>query len=162
MRQPTRSSDFRAISSKARFALLVQLRTFRDELLVRLVDRDVWTTVDPLLTVRRGLVNRVLQDSPNERVKINRVSFMARTEVKYFAVAAFPRAAAAENLAAFKPRNKNNFVGRGDGERLAIHFSVFDFETAIDSLRNRVAGMANPEPLALSRLPPGERAARAH
>ena len=120
------------------------------------------TTVDPALAFRRGPMDGVAQDLPNDRMKIDRIGFVARTEIKDLAVAAFPGAAAPENFAAFKPGEKNDLVRRRDGERFAIHLGVLDFETAIDPAGDRMPGIANPETLPFARLAPGERTARAH
>ena len=107
-------------------------------------------------------MNSVAQDLPNDRVKVYRIDLVARTEVEDLAVAAFPGRAASEHFTAFKPGEENDFLRRRDRKRLAVHFAVFNLEAAIDSLRDRMSGVANPEPFPLSRLAPGERTARAH
>src|SRR4051794_1751186 len=93
---------------------------------------------------------------------IDRVGLVPRAEVKNLTVTAFPGATRPEDLASFEPRNKYDLVRGGNGERLAVHLSVFDFEVTIDSLRDGMAGVTNPESFLLARFPPRDRTARSH
>src|SRR5690606_9113246 len=47
-------------------------------------------------------------------------------------------------------------------EGLAVHLLLRQLEAAAHALRDRMAGIADPESLALGRLAPAQRASRAH
>src|SRR6266576_3176712 len=123
---------------------------------------DLRAAIDPLHTIACGPANGIAQNQPDMLIIINRIGLVAGAEVKDFAVATFPSATRAENLAALEPRNENNLLGGGYGERLAIHFDVLDFEVAINPARDRMGGVANPEAFLFAGLAPDDGAARAH
>src|SRR4051812_48879715 len=95
-------------------------------------------------------------------MKINRIGFMPRAEVKDFSIPALPGTAAPENFAAFEPGEKNDLVRRWDDERFAVHFGILNFKAPINSRCDGVTGVADPKPFALARLAPGERTACSH
>src|SRR6185295_10004606 len=140
----------------------MQLRAFRDQFLARPIERDFGTAIDPFLALRRSPVLGVAQHLPNDRMIIDRVGLVAGTKVEDFPVSSLPRATAAEDFAALKPGDEDNFIRRRNGERLAIHLGIFNLETFIDAAGDRMPGIANPESLTLRRFPPGEGSGRAH
>src|SRR5262245_35209972 len=95
-------------------------------------------------------------------MKINRISFVPGPEIENLTVPAFPGAATPEDFTAFKPGKKNDLVWRWDRERLAVHFRVLNFKTAINPRRDGMAGVAYPKSFPLARLPPSERASCSH
>ena len=128
----------------------------------RVFGGDLRATVDPFCAIACGPANGIAQNQPDVLIIIDRIGFVAGTEVKDFAVAAFPGAPRTENLAALEPGDENNLVGRRHCERFAIHFDVLDFEIAIDPARDRMRRVANPEPLLFAGLAPDNGAACAH
>src|SRR5256885_13513847 len=127
----------------------------------RVFGGDLRATVDPFCAIAYSPANGVPQNQPDVLIIIDRIGFVAGTEVKDFAVAAFPGATGAENLAALEPGDKNNLVGRRHCERFAIHFDVLDFEIAINPVRDWMRWVANPEPFPFAGLAPDNGAARA-
>src|SRR6266478_943860 len=123
---------------------------------------DLRTTVDPLHAIACSPANGIAQNQADVLVIIDRIGSVAGTEVKDFAVAAFPGTTRAKNLAALEPGDENNLVGRRHGERFAIHFDVLDFEIAIYPARDWMRRVANPEPFLFAGLAPDNGAARAH
>src|SRR6266513_6551296 len=96
--------------AKARFAFFVDLRTFNLKRFGRVFGGDLRATVDPLDAVACGPANGIAQNQPDVLIIIDRIGFVAGTEVKDFAVAAFPSATRTENLAALEPGDENNLV----------------------------------------------------
>ena len=91
-------------------------------------------TVDPTLGIRSRPADCISQNQLRTRIEIDGIHFVSGRKIENFPVAAFPGAAGTKNLAAFEPRNKNNFVRRRDREWLTVHFGVGDLEAAIDRL----------------------------
>ncbi len=58
-------------------------------------------------------------------VIINRIFFVTRLKIEYFAIAACKGATTAEQLSACKPTHKYDFVGFWNIKRFAIHFFVW-------------------------------------
>lgn len=58
--------------------------------------------------------------------------FVPGSEIENPSLPALPSRTAAEYLAAGKPRDKDQFVGRWHAKRLAIHFFCGDFEKLAD------------------------------
>ena len=68
----------------------------------------------------------------------------------------------AENLAAFEPRNENEFFRLRNRERLAVHFAARNFNKLAKTLCDFMRGIHNPKPLALAGLAPSKAARCAH
>src|SRR2546423_14739388 len=128
----------------------------------RVFGGDLRATVDPFCAIAYGPANGIAQNQPDVLIIIDRIGLVAGAEVKDFAVTTFPGATGPENLATLEPRNENNLLGGGYGERLAIHFDVLDFEVAINPACDRMGRVANPEPFLFAGFAPDDGAARAH
>src|SRR5882724_2383184 len=148
--------------AKARFAFFVDLGTFDLERFGRVFGGDLWATIDPFDAVARGPADGITQNQTHVLIIIDWVGFVARAEVKDFAVATFPGTAGAENFAALEPGNENNLIGRRHGERFAVHFDILDFEIAINPARDRMGWVANPEPFLFAGFAPDDRTTRTH
>src|SRR6476646_4610387 len=140
----------------------VNFGAFNLERFGRVFGGDLWATVDPFCAIACGPANGIAQNQPDVLIIIDRIGFVAWTEVKDFAVAAFPGAARTENLAALEPGDENDLVGRRHCERFAIHFDVLDFEIAINSAGDWMRRVANPKPFPFAGLAPDNGATCAH
>ena len=128
----------------------------------RVFGGDLRATVDPFCAIACGPANGIAQNQPDVLIIIDRIGFVPGTEVKDFAVAAFPGTTGAENFTAFEPGDENNLLRRRHRERFAVHFDVLDFEIAINPARDWMGRVTNPEPFLFAGLAPDNRAARAH
>src|SRR5437667_3624302 len=153
---------FSGASSVAFLAFFVHARAFLLEWFACFGDWDLRAGVDPAFGVGRGPAHRISQDNLNVWIEKDRIHFVSGGEIENFAVTAFPGATGAKNIAAFKPRNENNFIRRRNGEWFAVHLAVFDFEITIDAACDGMRGIANPNAFFLSGFAPGERATGAH
>src|ERR1700737_1134414 len=153
---------FSAASSVAFFAFSMHPRAFLLKRFACFGDGNLRATVNPTRCVGCGPAHRVSQDQLHVWIEKDRIHFVSGGEIENFAVAAFPSATGAKNIAAFKPRNENNFIRRRNGEWFAVHLAVFDFEITIDAACDGMRGIANPNAFFLSGFTPGERATRAH
>src|SRR5437879_11360429 len=91
--------------------------------------------------IRRGALrarpmNRVSDHPLDQRMMINGIRFVARAEIKNPSAAAHPAISAAEDLAAFEPRNEDLLIGRRDTEWFAVTFGVFQFDEPVDPASN--------------------------
>src|SRR5205809_4031891 len=148
--------------AKARFTFFVDLWAFDFERFGRVFGGDLRAPVDPLHAIAGGPVNGIAKDQPDVLVIIDRIGLVAGTKVKDFSIATFPGATRAENFAALEPGNENNLIGRRHGERFAVHFDILDFEIAIDSARDRMGWVANPEPFLFAGFAPDDGTTRTH
>ena len=87
---------------------------------------------------------------------------MPRLEIEHLAVAALPRAAGTERLAAGEPADENRFIRRGDTERLAVGLLRRQLEIRAQPLRDRMPRRGDPDALQVVALAPDERAGGAH
>src|SRR5690606_21614836 len=71
-----------------------------------------------------GPMGGVGQDLQDIRPLVNRIGFVARTEVENPPQSPFERAAAAEYVAPLVPRQEYHLVGLGDVVALAVHFML--------------------------------------
>src|SRR5204863_10023962 len=109
------SSSIRYMRRKLAEACLVffvNFGAFNLERFGRVFGRDLRATVDPFCAIACGPANGIAQNQPDVLIIIDWIGFVAGTEVKDFAVAAFPGAPRTENLAALEPGDENNLVGR--------------------------------------------------
>lgn len=90
------------------------------------------------------------------------VALVPGLEIKYFSFSAHIRYAAAEYFSALKPTRKDDFVGLGNIEILAIHFFVRDFDPIGQPCRDRMIGSRHPKPLTLVYLTPAQSTTRSH
>src|SRR5438477_424286 len=70
--------------------------------------------------LRARPMNRVSDHPLDQRMMINGIRFVARAEIKNPSAAAHPTVSAAEDLAAFEPRNEDLLIGRRDTEWFAV------------------------------------------
>src|SRR5690606_40882573 len=83
-------------------------------------------------------------------------------EVEDLPLAPVEAAPAAEDLPAGEPADKDQRVGLGDVEELAVHLLFFKLDGLADSLDDGMSRRDHPEPLPFARLSPLERARGAH
>ena len=84
------------------------------------------------------------------------VGFVAGLKVEDLSIPAFIEASCTEGFTAAEVSDKEQFVGGGDDEGLAVSLFMFKDDTAIDPLHDRVSGLGDPKDLAVIRLTPGE------
>lgn len=94
-------------------------------------------------------------------ILIGRIGFVSGLEIEDLAVSAGKGTAAAENLSAIEPTDKNNLVGIRDIERFAVHFFILKKESVLHTLGNRMIRLNRPDPLART-VAPFEIAGRTH
>ena len=88
----------------------------------------------------------VTDDSLYVFVLIRRIGFMTGLEIEDLSVSACEGTAAAENLSAIEPTDKNNLVGIRDIERFAVHFLIFQEESIPHTLGDGVIRLDLPDP----------------
>src|SRR5271165_111293 len=96
------------------------------------------------------------------RVVVSREGLVARPEVEDAAVSAPPAAPAPEHLASLEPREEHLLLRGRDREGLAVHLLPRELKVPVQAPGYGVARVADPQPLALSRLPPRQRARGPH
>src|SRR5262245_47927337 len=64
-------------------------------------------------------------------ILVDRKRFVAGAEIDDFALAASPRAAAAEDFAPFEPADREQLVRLRDVEVLAVHLALLDLEKLV-------------------------------
>src|SRR4029077_18146189 len=94
---------FAAASSVALLAFFVHARAFLFEWFACFTDGNLRATVDPAFRVGRSPAHRVSQDQLHVWIEKDRIHFVSGGEIENFAVAAFPGATGAKNIASFKP-----------------------------------------------------------
>ncbi len=87
---------------------------------------------------------------------VRRKRFMPGPKIKDFAVTSFPAAAGPEDFTSLEPGNEDRLFRCGNSERFAVHFLVGNLEVGLDSLGNRMSGVADPEAFLLARFAPDE------
>ena len=120
-----------------------------------------WTSIlqkQPWLSPPHRIGNHLL----NLFIMINGVGFMSRSEIKNPSMTTLPAAATTEYLATFEPGDENYFIGIGNVESLAVHFSVRQFDKVTNSLCNLVTGFDIPQSFFFASLPPSKRTVSAH
>src|ERR1051325_12224052 len=140
---------------------IVDLWTLNCDLFRRLIDWNI------ARHVRRGAsgarpVDGIANHPLDFRLMINWIQLVAGTEIKNASGPARPATAAAQHVAAFKPRDENQFLRLRNRERLAIHFAVWNFDELAQALRDFVRGIHHPEPFAFPGFAPAESACRSH
>lgn len=84
------------------------------------------------------------------------VRFVTRTEVKNLSATAVIAASASENLAALKPADEHQLVGRRHIEAFTVHFFFIEHNALADSFCNGMRWVDNPKALFFLSLPPLE------
>src|ERR1700759_870082 len=104
----------------------------------------------------------VLNNSLYFRLPISRKRLVTRTKIEDFAVASFPAAAGAKDFPSLEPRNEDGLLRSGNSERFAVHLFVRDLKVGLDSLSDRMAGVADPKALLFSGFAPDQGAGCTH
>src|SRR5215472_6778426 len=126
---------------------VVHLETAWNNFLARLLDGHMPRHLR-CYSLRFGPANRVINHSLDEWMMVNRITFVARAKIKDPATAAGPAVPAPEDFAAFEPRDEDLLIRRRNAERLTVALGVLQFDKPIDSSRNGMTGVDNPDALA--------------
>lgn len=103
---------------------------------------------------RRGPLHRVADNALHFRLVIDRVGLVAGAEIEDFTTPPVKAAAAAEDLAALKPTDKHQRIGRGDVKMLTVHLGLRDFKIFAQSGGNRMARLDHPETFFFTQFSP--------
>src|SRR5580704_9507027 len=104
----------------------------------------------------------VLNNGLYFRLPISRKRLVARTKIEDSTVTPFPAAAGAKDFPSLEPRNEDGLLRSGNSERFAVHLFVRDFEVCLDSLSDRMAGVADPKAFLFSGFAPDQGAGCTH
>lgn len=100
-------------------------------------------------------LDSVVDDIEHDRFVVDRIRFVAGSEIKDSPVAALVAATGSEHLAALEPGDEHELVRFRHFERLAVHFGFGNDERIVESCCNRVSWIDSPHALALPRLAVG-------
>src|SRR5207253_10522915 len=89
-------------------AFFVNFGAFNLKRFGRVFDGDLRATVDPFCAIAWGPANGIAQNQPDVLIIIDRIGFVAGTEVKDFAVWEFPSGTRRKNLCALTLVDENN------------------------------------------------------
>src|SRR5438552_18300165 len=96
--------------AEACLAFSVNFGAFNLKRFGRVFGGDLRATVDPFCSIACGPANGIAQNQPDVLIIVDRIAYAPGTEVKDFAVAAFPGAPRTEYLAALEPGDTHNLV----------------------------------------------------
>src|SRR5262249_29775251 len=106
--------------------------------------------------------NRIGDYPLDEWIVVNRISLVARAEIKDPATAAEPAIPATEHFSTLEPGNEHLLVGGRNSKRFSVTFGVLQLDEAIDTPSYRMARVDHPDALPLARFAPSEVAACSH
>ena len=91
--------------------------------------------------------NSVLDDSLHVFILVGGIGFVSGLKIEDLAVAAGERTTAAEDLAAVEPTDKNDVIGRGNVESLAVHLLGLKHKGLGHTRRDGMVGRNSPDSL---------------
>src|SRR6056297_2645873 len=101
---------------------------------------------------RRGPADGVVEHRLDVLAVIDGVGLVARSEVEELPAAPAVATARAEHLTALEPRGEDEAVRFRNAERLAVGLGRLDDDRVAQAVDDGVAGVRDPEPLALGAL----------